>query len=184
MKSGIEIQGGEKRGTKIKVPPGIRPTQSLLKRSLFDRLGSWIRGKRVLELFAGSGAVGFEALSRGAEGVFFVEKSWRATKFIGENASKLGYSERVAIIRRSASGAIRDLAQQGRRFDFIFADPPYEMKNLGKILEGIHLILENEGIFVLEIRKSSKAPDLEGLEVSKEVKLSDSKIVFYRHISG
>ncbi len=184
MKPGIEIQGGERKGTKIKVPSGIRPTQSLLKRSLFDRLGSWIRGKRVLELFAGSGAVGFEALSRGAESVYFVEKSWKASRVIRENAAKLGYSEKVAIIKRSVSSAIKDLAQQGKKFDFIFADPPYDMKNLKKILEGIPLILENEGIFVLEIRKLTETPEIEGLEVLKEVKLSDSKIVFYGHISG
>ncbi len=184
MKPGIEIQGGERKGTKIKVPSGIRPTQSLLKRSLFDRLGPWIRGKRVLELFAGSGAVGFEALSRGAESVYFVEKSWKAARIIRENAAKLRYSDRIAIIRRSVSGAIKDLAHQGKKFDFIFADPPYDLKNVEKILEGIHLILENEGIFVLEIRKITQAPELEGLELIKEVKLSDSKIVFYRHISG
>ena len=183
MKPGIEIQGGEKKGTKIKVPGGIRPTQSLLKRSLFDRLSSWIKGKTVLELFAGSGAVGFEALSRGAHSVYFVDNSWRAIQTIKQNAEKLGYLDRIVVIKKSVSRVIKDFASQGKIFDFIFADPPYSLERLDKILDGIPLILENEGIFVLEIRKQTITPQLEGLKVEKEVRLGDSKIIFYSHIS-
>ncbi len=184
MKPGIEIQGGEKKGTKIRVPSGIRPTQSLLKRSLFDRLSSWIIGKKVLELFAGSGAVGFEALSRGAESVFFVDSSWKSIQTIKQNAEKLGYNERIVVIKKSVARVIKDFVTQERQFDFIFADPPYSLTRLDKILEGIHLILENEGIFVLEIRKKTPTPAIRGLKIDKEVTLGDSKIVFYSHIPG
>jgi len=184
MKPGIEIQGGERKGTKIRVPSGIRPTQSLLKRSLFDRLGSWIIDKNVLELFAGSGAVGFEALSRGARKVTFVDRAWKSIQTIKANAEKLHYADRIVIIKKSVSRAVKDFSFQGAKFDFIFADPPYDLKNINKILEGIALILENEGIFVLEVRKATDAPNIEGLNIDKEVTLSDSKIIFYSHIPG
>ncbi len=184
MKPGIEIQGGEKRGTKIRVPSGIRPTQSLLKRSLFDRLGGWIVDKRVLELFAGSGAVGFEALSRGARSAVFVDKSWKSIQTIKSNAEKLGYTEKIIVIKKSVPRAIKDFSLQGEKFDFIFADPPYDLKNTKKMLDDIALILENEGIFVLEIRKTTETPKIQDLNIDKEVTLSDSKIIFYSHISG
>lgn len=184
MKPGIEIQGGEKKGTKIRVPSGIRPTQSLLKRSLFDRLGRWIVGKSVLELFAGSGAVGFEALSRGAKSVVFVDKSWKSVQTIKSNGEKLGYTDRIIVIKKSVPRAIKDFSLQGEKFNFIFADPPYDLKNIKKVLDDITLILENEGIFVLEIRKNIGAPEIQGLNIDKEVTLGDSKIVFYSHISG
>ncbi len=183
MKPGIEIQGGERRGTKIRVPSGIRPTQSLLKRSLFDRLGSWIVDKKVLELFAGSGAVGFEALSRGARSVVFVDKSWKSIQTIKANAEKLGYTEKIIVIKKSVQSAIKDFSLRGERFDFIFADPPYNLKNIKKMLDDIALILENEGIFVLEVRKTTETPEIHDLNIEKEVTLSDSKIIFYSHIS-
>jgi len=185
MKSGIEIQGGEKRGFKLKAPRGIRPTQSLVKRSLFDRLGPWIVNRRMLELYAGSGAVGFEALSRGASEVVFVDRSRSAVLSIMENAEKLGYRERVKAVRREALKFLRELRERGDKFDFVFADPPYDVQLSPEFFDLVGEILEKEGLFVLELRwKDREIKGVSGLELEKEVKLGDTALLFFGRVSG
>jgi len=184
MKSGIEIQGGEKRGFKLKAPRGIRPTQSLVKRSLFDRLGSWIVGRRMLELFAGSGAVGFEALSRGASEVVFVDRSRNAVLSIMENARKLGYGDRAKAVRREAFKFLRELRERGDKFDFVFADPPYDLQLSPEFFDLVGEVLEKEGLFVLELRwKDREIKGISSLELEKEVKLGDTALLFFGRLS-
>jgi len=184
MKSGIEIQGGEKRGFKLKAPRGIRPTQSLVKRSLFDRLGSWIVNRRMLELFAGSGAVGFEALSRGASEVVFVDRSRNAVLSIMENARKLGYGDRAKAVRREALKFLRELRERGDKFDFVFADPPYDLQLSPEFFDLVGEVLEKEGLFVLELRwKDREIKGISSLELEKEVKLGDTALLFFGRLS-
>ena len=184
MKSGIEIQGGEKRGFKLKAPRGIRPTQSLVKRSLFDRLGPWIVNRRMLELFAGSGAVGFEALSRGASEVVFVDRSRNAVLSIMENARKLGYGDRAKAVRREALKFLRELRERGDKFDFVFADPPYDLQLSPEFFDLVGEVLEKEGLFVLELRwKDREIKGISSLELEKEVKLGDTALLFFGRLS-
>jgi len=185
MKPGIEIQGGAKKGHKIRTPKGIRPTRALIKRSLFDRLGNWIVGRKMLELYAGSGAVGLEALSRGAEFVVFVEKSREGMLIIRENAKKLGLGGKVKVIKKDALKALRELIERGEKFDFVFADPPYKFNKLLPLLDLVGKVLEDDGIFVLETHKRTVAPKSDGLELEKEVLIGDTKLWFYhRNLSG
>ncbi len=185
MKKGLEIQGGAKRGHKIKAPRGIRPTRALLKRSLFDRLGEWIVGVRMLELFAGSGAVGLEALSRGAESVVFVDNSRQSFLAIKENIDRLGYKGRAVVIKSRVDRALRDMASRGEKFDFIFADPPYKMVQLERILELVAEVLDEDGVFVLETHKKTPAPACAGLTLKKEARIGDTILRFYhRNLSG
>jgi 16S rRNA (guanine966-N2)-methyltransferase len=184
MKIGLEIQGGEKKGTKIRVPRGIRPTQSLVKRSVFDSLGDWIAGRTVLEVFAGSGAVGFEALSRGALKVVFVDRSRESVLSIRENARKLSYTDRVEAVRSESNRTVRKFIDGGRRFDLVFADPPYDSGVVVRFLEIVRDILREDGILVLQTRKTQTLPRPDGLRQEKEAKFGDTKVSFYRRVPG
>ena len=184
MKIGLEIQGGEKKGAKIRVPKGIRPTQSLVKRSVFDRLGDWIQGKRVLELYAGSGAVGFEALSRGAQAVVFVERARNAVLSIKENTEKLRYTDKVEIIQRESTRALRKFIETGRKFDLVFADPPYGSTQIEVLLELAPLVMEEGGILILQTQKQQELQETKGLCQEKEVQFGDTKVSFHRRVSG
>ncbi len=185
MKRGAEISGGALRGRKIRIPQGIRPTQGIVKRSVFDRLGSLVHGSRFLELFAGSGAVGIEALSRGAREVWFVEKSGKGVRTLRANLKDLGLEPRATVIHGDALKVAASLVQQGKVFDLIFADPPYHFDRYTDLLKLCrHLLVPNEGILILETRKTTEIAEVSGLEKIKEVLLGDTQVTFYRRVSG
>lgn len=132
----LRITGGEFRGRLIQTPSGeeTRPTQARLRQAWFNSLQTRISGARVLDLFSGSGALGFEALSWGADHVTFVEHSKSATKLILVNAQALGVKDRIEIV----TGSIEDFMEKPNKnpYDLVFADPPYsenyEMKLLSE----------------------------------------------------
>ena len=123
----MRIGSGRFRGRKLQAPKGqeTRPTGARLKKSLFDVLGAELENARVLDLFAGAGALGLEALSRGAAEVVFVEKGRRAAEAIQKNIDELGVDERTELWVWSVHSALTGLAEQDRSFDLVFADPPY-----------------------------------------------------------
>lgn len=182
MKRGLEIGGGTLKGKKIQVPSGTRPTQGLVRRSLFDRLGGSIRGMVVLDLFAGSGAIGIEALSRGATEVWFVEKSHRAIKTLKRNLVNLQLLDKSKVIRGDALKIIKNLSSQGIKFDLVFADPPYNFNRYETLLE-LAKDLINDGLIIVESRKDVIINQLEGLHLQKEVSLGETKISIYRRVS-
>jgi 16S rRNA (guanine(966)-N(2))-methyltransferase RsmD len=182
MKIGLEIQGGERKGAKIRVPRGIRPTQSLVKRSIFDRLSGWIEGKRVLEVFAGSGAVGFEALSRGAARALFIDRSGDAVRSIRESAKKLSYRERTEVVKSESLRTLRKLAGEERLFDLMFADPPYDSSVLERVVALAPDVLDDEGMLIVQTRKDEKLPPSGELVIEKEAKFGDTKVTFYRRL--
>ncbi len=185
MKRGAEISGGTLRGRKLRIPQGIRPTQGIVKRSVFDRLGPLVYGSRFLELFAGSGAVGIEALSRGAREVWFVEKSGRGVRTLRANLKALGLEDRATVIHGDALKVVASLVQQGQVFDLIFADPPYHFERYTDLLKHCrHLLVPDEGLLILEMRKTTAPAPVPGLETLKEVVLGDTKVTFYRRVSG
>jgi 16S rRNA (guanine966-N2)-methyltransferase len=119
----VRIVAGTRKGARIYAPRGrdTRPTSDRVREAIFAILGS-VEGARVLDLFAGSGALGLEALSRGAAGVVFVESDPTAVKTIERNLEKLGLDGKIV-----RSGAERHLARTDERYDIVFVDPPYEM---------------------------------------------------------
>jgi 16S rRNA (guanine966-N2)-methyltransferase len=121
----MRIIGGQFRGRVLATPPkkGVRPTSSLLREALFNICQNEIEGARFLDLFAGTGAMGFEALSRGAASATFVEREGVAKKCILANAEKLGV--RIELIPGDIFSMLPVLERQGRSFDIIYADPPY-----------------------------------------------------------
>ena len=184
MKRGVEIFGGIRKGFKIRVPSQVRPTQALVKRSFFDRLGPEIHNARVLDLFAGSGAIGIEALSRGAREAWFVERSNRVVCELKRNLEALGFEPQSVVIHGDALKVLQSLANQGRKFDLIFADPPYHYPKYDQLVKRCVPVLEEEGILAIESRKEQSLPTPAGLEKLKEVVLGETKVTYYRRVSG
>ena len=156
-----------------------------MRQALFNSLQMTIPGARVLDLFAGSGALGFEALSRGADSVVFVENGRAACKLIERNAAELGVKDRIQLLDCSVEQAARDLARLGP-FDVVMADPPYaegwEMKLLAMDWS---TLLHPKGILVLEwgTQKSqvSELPEsTPHLVKAREKNYGDSVLTTYR----
>jgi 16S rRNA (guanine(966)-N(2))-methyltransferase RsmD len=131
----MRITGGTAARRLLKVPKGLnlRPTPDLVKQAVFNSLGSRVAEARVLELFAGTGALSLEALSRGAASTVCVEKSSRHAAILRENFQTASFgSETLQVRVQDVFGAINQLFQQGSSFDLILADPPYGEKNVGR----------------------------------------------------
>ena len=130
----MRITGGQAARRILKVPKGldVRPTPDLVKQAVFNSLGARAVGARVLELFAGSGALSLECLSRGAAAVMCVEKSHRHAEFIRDNAAQAGYADILEARTQDVFPVMQQLAESGRQFDLILADPPYGEKNVNR----------------------------------------------------
>jgi 16S rRNA (guanine966-N2)-methyltransferase len=130
----MRITGGKAARTILKVPKGldVRPTPDLVKQAVFNSLGARVVVARVLELFAGSGALSLECLSRGAASVTCIEKSHRHAEFIRQNAGSSGYEGLLEVRTQDVFPAMHQLAAGGKQFDLILADPPYGEKNVNR----------------------------------------------------
>ena len=128
----MRITGGQAARRILKVPKGldVRPTPDLVKQAIFNSLGERVVGAKVLELFAGSGALSLECLSRGAASVMCVEKSHRHADFVRSNAVSAGYGNILETRTQDVFPVMKQLAEAGRQFDLILADPPYGQKNV------------------------------------------------------
>lgn len=135
----MRVIGGQLRGRKLHPfkEAGIRPTSDRIRESIFNILGPQIRCQTVLDLFAGTGALGIEALSRGAAHAVFIEQSRRASILIQRNLEKCGMVDRARIVRWDATRNLRCLEAESERFDGVFMDPPYDRQLLRPAL--IHL---------------------------------------------
>lgn len=153
MKGSLVITGGEHRSRRIQAPEGqdTRPTRAMVREALFNMLQGQVAGVPALDLFAGSGALGFEAISRGAEGAVFCDHDKRAMAVIRQNAALLGVTDQCVFLQMDWRQALARLAASGRRFSLIFLDPPYAA-DLAPVLAEIRArgILQPEGILALE----------------------------------
>lgn len=169
----MKIIGGKFRGMNFYMPAGIRPTQNITRKALFDLLGRDWEGVELLDLFAGSGAVGLEALSHGAKKVTFVEKDSRCVSVIGENIQLLlakhqSYKGLVRlnyeVLEADGLGSIKQFLKAGKKFDIVFVDPPYRLglaKKALKLLGGYDILHPNCWL-VIQHEIDEKLPDSEG----------------------
>ncbi len=136
----LRVTGGAARGRRLRVPlvPGVRPTRDAVREALFDILGADVRGCRVLDLYAGSGALGIEALSRGAKWAVFVESDAACAGTIRENLERCSLASQAVVIRGSLPAALRRVPLlSGERFDLVLLDPPYASSSIEATLEGL-----------------------------------------------
>ena len=176
----MRVISGTARGRKLKEPTGfdIRPTSDMVKESVFNIIQFDVEGRRVLDLFAGTGQYGIEALSRGARSVDFVDSGPKSAALIRENLKICGFSDGVSVHLRDA---LRFLGG-GDKYDLIFIDPPYgtglAAKTLMKIIEFDKL--SANGIIICEIKADSDTPAVSPpYSMQKEYRYGSVKIVRY-----
>jgi 16S rRNA (guanine966-N2)-methyltransferase len=177
----MRVIAGSLKGRRLAPPTwkGVRPTSDKLRETLFNILAPRITGARVLDGYAGTGALGIEALSRGAAHVTFVEGDRRAQALIAENLAHCGVASGYAIIRASVGGAIEDLRAASLRFDVVLIDPPYASEP-DAIVADLGDVLAPDGVLVLEHAKRATTPGRAGRLVrTREVISGDSALAFY-----
>lgn len=150
----MRIISGKAKGKKLYSPKGkgIRPTADRVKESIFNILGGQLEGIRVLDLFSGTGSLGLEAISRGAQHVVFVEKSRSALNALKKNISLCGFDSHSIVLAMSVPHGLAFMGQKGESFQVIFADPPYGRGWVEKTISEIlaHGILSQDGMIVME----------------------------------
>jgi 16S rRNA (guanine966-N2)-methyltransferase len=175
------VTGGELKGRRIRVPTGasVRPTSDRVRESLFARLGD-LAGACVLDLFAGSGALGIEALSRGAASAVFVERSASVAAVLRSNLDSLDLANRSRVVRGDAPGAVRRLAHEGLRVDLVLLDPPYaEPQAAERALRALATsgILARHATLVVEASRRAPPAAVEGLVVVDERRYGDTLVI-------
>jgi len=182
----MRIIAGSAKGRKLKSVKGrgVRPTLGKVREALFDILAPRLEGARFLDLFAGVGAVGLEAASRGATWVVLVEVAPRHARLIEQNALELGLAERVRVMRASAHAAMEALERLGEAFDIIFMDPPYsEARTVADTLERLasHAGLLREGgvVVVQHDCRLAPPPRVGDLAQRRSRRFGDNTLTFY-----
>jgi 16S rRNA (guanine966-N2)-methyltransferase len=161
----------------------LRPTSSKVREALFDILGEKIQGVVFVDLYAGTGTVGIEALSRGGKKAIFVESDDLRVSTIKRNADKFGFKERVEVIKCSAYKFLEKSAAANERFDIFFIDPPYHSDEINKVLPliGEKELLNDNGIVIVEHFSKKKMPETAGkLMINRSYRYGDTILTLYR----
>lgn len=182
----MRVIAGTFKGRRLAAPrwAGLRPTSDRVRETLFNLLAPRIAGARLLDGYAGTGAVGIEALSRGATHVTFVERDPRAVALIETNLRRCGIGGGYAIIRGDFVRAART-SRLGGPFDLIFLDPPYTVPELDPIVSAAAGCLAEHGLLVLEraVRRAA-ASSVGPLERVRTVVMGDTALELYQHADG
>ena len=176
---------GSARGRRLKAVPGTgtRPTADRVKEAIFSMIGPYFSGETALDLFAGTGALGIEALSRGAGRAVFVDQDKRCVDIIVDNLRTVGFAERAEVYRNDAQRALKALAKRQRRFDLVFLDPPYRLRLIDTLLG----VLEADGLLqpgarvVAEHSTDERTADRIGeLAAVRRAVYGDTAVTIYR----
>lgn len=176
----MKIIAGQYKGRSLITPKDrrIRPTSARVREFIFSFLGLEIIDARVLDLFAGTGSMGIEALSRNAANVIFNDFSYRSVEIVRENLNKINCA--AHIYKMSARHFIKFAVENNYCFDIVFCDPPYEYSSFETILKNLINIL-NRSIVVYESSSKSEIIHINEYEIIKTKFLGDTKIIFYRY---
>jgi len=177
--SRLRVGGGEARGRRLKAPKGIRPTQGLVKAAIFNLVGPGIEGAHVLDLFAGSGAIGIEALSRGAEQVTFVDREPRGLAILRQNLNALELKERAHVVRGDVVRWLESSPDEVQRAGLVFLDPPYEDPVLDRALQVLDRTLADATV-VAEHSRRQPLTSLNRLQVDRQRRYGDTMVTVFR----
>lgn len=182
----MRVIAGKFRRRRLKGPGTlhIRPTSDRLRETLFNILGPAVEDSLFVDLYAGTGAIGIEAASRGAREVILVESNAKAAKLIRENLAALGIQAGVELIAADAVKGIERISDRHLVADFIFLDPPYERaEEYFRVLESLDAshVIAPQGIVIVEHRNGMEVPErLNRLECTRQVEQGDATLSFYR----
>jgi 16S rRNA (guanine966-N2)-methyltransferase len=182
----MRVIGGQFRSRRLKAPGklAMRPTSDRLRETLFNVLGPAIEDSLFVDLYAGTGAIGIEALSRGAREAIFVESHPATARLIRENLASLKIESGVEVIEAAAARAVTKIAQRKLLADFIFLDPPYQAT--GELLSVLELLDESlvvapSGMVIVEHSIKTELPErFDALELSRLLEQGDAALSFYR----
>lgn len=193
----MRIEGGDARGRVLQTPGGngTRPTDGRTREMLFNSLGARVVGARFLDLYAGCGSVGLEALSRGAEFVVFVEQEHGAVRSIKANLKTLGWEKRAQVWNGNVRSAIPKLEENGERFDLAFADPPFtlprEAEEVCARIDGAARLLNNQligtpeesenwrGLWIVQHSHRVPSAQMTHFTLVRQKKAGESVLSFY-----
>jgi 16S rRNA (guanine966-N2)-methyltransferase len=176
---GLRVAGGEARGRRLKAPKGIRPTQGMVKEAIFNLIGPGIADAQVLDLFAGSGALGIEALSRGAAGVTFVDREPRGLAILRQNLATLDLKARATVVRADVVRWLEASPEAIKEAGVVFMDPPYEDVVLDRALKVIDREVGGATVLVEHSRRQ-ELPPLIRLRVDRQRRYGDTMVSVLR----
>lgn len=183
----MRIVAGTARGRALQGPKAtsrhIRPTADRVRETLFNVLGQFLDGQGVLDLFAGTGALALEALSRGAGRAVLVDSDREAQGLVRENARALGFADRAELVALPVQRALEQLGKRGERFELVFADPPYAARVVEDTLAGLAAagVVVPGGVVMVEHDKREDAPAAHaGFERWDQRRFGDTVASFYR----
>lgn len=181
----MRIISGKKRGHKLFEFEGsdIRPTQDRVRESIFNLICEYVNGSSVLDLFGGSGALSFEALSRGAKGSVIVDIDKRAVNLIYKNADSLGFRDEITVLNNEAMSYLKAC---DKKFDIIFLDPPYNKGFISPIIRTIidKRLLSDDGIIVLESDNTDEHGEFYELQIKKQRRYGRAFVTIYSYIEN
>lgn len=184
----MKIVAGKNRGNKLKSPKGlsIRPTSQKVREALFDIIGTPIQGASFLDLFAGTGAVGIEALSRGVKKVVFIEKELKCVKIIKENLKKTKNCQNAAVYKMDYLSGLKLLAKKNCLLDYIFLDPPYNM-GLANIslseISKLPILNKNSFVIAQHYKREAVKDKLNNLKLFKQKIYGECCLSFFNCVS-
>ncbi len=183
----MRIVAGTARGRALAGPKStskhIRPTADRVRETLFNVLGQWLEGESVLDLYAGTGALGLESVSRGAARAVLVDQDREALSLCRKNVEALGFSGQVEILGQPVGRAMEALGRRGERFGLVFADPPYAARVVEEVLEGVarHGLLASGGTVVVEHDRREAAPQSHaGFSQVDQRRFGDTLVTLFR----
>jgi len=192
----MKIIGGKWKGRNFYMPAEIRPTQNIIRKALFDLIGQDLEGLTFVDLFAGSGAMGLEALSLGASKVLFIEKNPQCIKVIEENIALLNsrnehFSQsdmgECQVLEEDSFASIKELASEGQKFDIVFVDPPYERgmaKKILKTLEAYDIVAANSVVAIQHDRREILPESNGHLALFRERQYGSSCLSLYKVLTS
>ncbi len=181
----LRIAAGQFKGMRLDVPPNVRATESKVRQAIFNILGSFVEGARVLDGFAGSGALGLEAFSRGASFVAFVESDTEAILSLRDNLARFESEltrDSWRVVHLDVESGLRQLVGLEAPFDIILLDPPYRSEEGKKALNAIvrYAMLAPAGILAIEHdRRTAMPPAIGSLQQGKQHRYGDTVLSFY-----
>ncbi len=182
----MRISSGEKKGIELKgkkPSPLLRPLTDKIKNALFSILYDKVINAQVLDMFAGTGIFGFEALSRGAKNVTFVDKDYQNIRLIRENSQKLQFEERITVVNRDFREAMEFLEKTRNSFSLVFIDPPYKTDFAYQSINhhSFLSLLKPESLVIVRVHHKTELPSSVGsIHVVDERKYGEAKVYFYK----
>lgn len=181
----MRIVAGEYGGRRLSAVPGrkTRPTTDKVKEALFSSIGPYFDGGRCLDLFAGSGGLGIEAVSRGMDHAVMVDRQYAAVTVIKKNIAVTKQPEKFTVLKNDANRALKSLAKEGQQFDLVLLDPPYAKQ---KILQNIATMVEDDllkpnALIVAETNKEARLPeDIDGFTFWRRHNYGITVLTVYR----